>query len=70
MGIVHPATKGISSARSGMRVAVPYAAPSGANGSWWVRCYKHVGPNGPSPGPQASGNGDGPEPGRHGSGQG
>ena len=30
-----------------MGALVPHAAPSGANGSWWGRFYKHAGPNGP-----------------------
>ena len=47
MFIVHPAIKGISSARSGMGAVVPHAAPSGAKDSWRGRCYRHGGPNGP-----------------------
>src|ERR1035441_3261943 len=40
---VHPATKRISSARSGMVAVLPHAAPGGANGPWCGRFDRHVG---------------------------
>ncbi len=49
MFIVPTAIRDISSARSGMWHHSHHAAPSGANGICWGRCYKHVGPNGPWP---------------------